>query len=377
LRTDPPITSSIKAIAFYLPQFHPIPENDEWWGKGFTEWNNVVRGRPQFHGHYQPHLPGELGFYDLRVPDIQRRQIELARMYGIHGFCYHHYWFGGRRLLRRPLDQLLADSSLDFPFCLCWANENWTRRWDGHEEDVLMAQRHSPDDDLAFIEDIAPALRDPRYIRIGGRPLLIVYRPSLLPDARQTAELWRSYCRRAGLGEPFLISTHAFDQRNPRDLGFDAATEFAPNNLGCPAVTSSVSGVNPQYRGVVYDYEYLVARSRAYEPPADYEIFRCVAPTWDNEARRPNHGKVFVNSSPDRYAEWLENACTYTAAELRRDRPFVFINAWNEWAEGAHLEPDRRYGYAYLQATASVLQKFPKPDRPSLPAPIPVGAQVD
>jgi glycosyltransferase involved in cell wall biosynthesis/SAM-dependent methyltransferase len=366
LTTTPGVDTRIKTIAFYLPQFHPIPQNDEWWGRGFTEWYNVARGRPQFPGHYQPHHPGELGFYDLRLVEVQRRQIELAKAYGLHGFCYHHYWFGGTRLLRRPLDQVLANQDLDFPFCICWANENWTRRWDGLDSEVLIAQRHSPDDDVAFIRDIEPALRDPRYIRVHDRPLLIVYRPSLLPDARATAERWREYCRSVGLPDLYLVCAQGFDRTEPQAFGFDAAVEFAPNNMGAPKITSEVAQVNPDYSGVIYDYEYLVESSRRYESPPNYRLFRSVTPMWDNEARRPGRGAVFAGSTPALYGEWLENACRRTLGEFA-DTPFVFVNAWNEWAEGAHLEPDRDYGYAYLQATADTLRKFaPETVRPSI-----------
>jgi len=382
LTTAPGVDTRIKAIAFYLPQFHPIPENDRWWGRGFTEWTNVVRGKPQFPGHYQPHVPGELGFYDLRLLEIQRRQIELAKSYGLHGFCYHHYWFGGTRLLRRPLDQLLANPELDFPFCLCWANENWTRRWDGLEADVLIAQQHSPEDDLAFIRDIEPALRDPRYIRIDGRPLLLVYRPALFPDARQTASRWRAYCREAGLGDLFLVSTHAFDHIDPAEFGFDAAVDFAPNNMNAKAITETIPGLNPKFQGAIYDYRYLVANSLGYRSPK-YTLFRSVAPMWDNEARRQGRGSLFVHYSPELYGEWLTNVCRYTETHLGPTMPFVFINAWNEWAEGTHLEPDRRFGYAFLQATADALRRFPATRRTHEPesvahlAPFQPAAPVD
>lgn len=358
LTPSPGVDTRIKAIAFYLPQFHPIPENDRWWGKGFTEWTNVARGRPQFEGHYQPHLPGELGFYDLRLPEVQRRQAELAKAYGLYGFCYHHYWFGGTRLLRQPLEQLLAAPEIVFPFCLCWANENWTRRWDGKDAEILVSQHHSPEDDLAFIQDIEPALRDPRYIKVDGKPLLLVYRPSLLPDARATAARWRAYCRDAGIGELYLVSTHAFDRVSPLDFGFDAATEFAPNNIGATPITDSVRLLNPDFKGAVYDYRYLVEYSQSCLPPADFTLFRSVTPMWDNVARRSSRGTVFAHSSPSLYREALEHVCRYTDRHLP-ERPIVFINAWNEWAEGAHLEPDQRHGYAYLQATADALARFP------------------
>ena len=347
----------VKLIAFYLPQFHAIPENDRWWGKGFTEWTSVSKAVPQFVGHYQPRLPGELGFYDLRVPDVQRRQIELAKTYGIYGFCYHHYWFAGKRLLETPFNQVLASPDLDLPFCLCWANENWTRRWDGHDQDVLMAQDYSEEDDLAFIKDIDPALRDPRYIRVEGRPLLIVYRVAQLPDARATANRWRKYCEQTGIGDLFLVAARSFDIMDPRPYGFDAAVQFPPHRPRVPKINSEMAIINSAYSGNIFDYRQM-ARAYAEMEVDGYLMFRCVMPGWDNEARQSGKGQIFAHSSPAAYAEWLEQACL---AATRNPRPkrLVFVNAWNEWGEGAYLEPDRKYGYAYLQATRDVLARYP------------------
>jgi glycosyltransferase involved in cell wall biosynthesis/SAM-dependent methyltransferase len=362
-----PVQTRIKLIAFYLPQFHPIPENDRWWGKGFTEWTSVTRGKPQFEGHHQPRLPGELGFYDLRLPEVQLRQIELARLHGVHGFCYYHYWFQGKKLLHQPLDQLLARPELDFPFCVCWANESWTRRWDGRDHEVLIAQHHSPDDDLAFIHDIEPALRDARYIRVGNRLLLLVYRPELFDDASATAKRWRAYCRSVGLGELYLVGVQAFERRDPRDFGFDAALEFVPNNIPGLVITDQMRQLNPGFDGVVYDYRHLMATALERPVPEGYPLFRSVTPTWDNEARKPGRGTIYAHSSPELYQKWLTSVCRWTETHVGVDKPFVFVNAWNEWAEGAHLEPDSRHGYAYLKATADALAKFPPPsDRPSV-----------
>lgn len=347
----------VRLVAFYLPQFHPIPENDAWWGRGFTEWRNVVRGRPRFEGHYQPHLPGELGFYDLRLPEVQDRQVELARLYGVGAFCFYFYWFGGKRLLERPIRQYLEHPELDLPFCLCWANENWSRRWDGRERDLLMAQTHSDDDDLAFIAHVADYMRDPRYLRIDGRPLLLVYRPVLLPSAKATAQRWRRWCREHGVGELFLAYAQSFEVADPAEYGFDAAIEFPPNYHLPPDITGQVQGLESGFTGSVFDWNGFVAVSRAYSRP-DYTLFRTVNPGWDNEARRPGKGSVFHGSTPAGYAEWLENAARDTVARFDDpDMRLVFVNAWNEWAEGAHLEPDQRYGYAYLQATRDAMER--------------------
>ncbi|MBU6437840.1 MAG: glycoside hydrolase family 99-like domain-containing protein, partial [Betaproteobacteria bacterium] len=191
---------NIRLVAFYLTQFHPTPENDRWWGKGFTEWTNVTKAAPLFKGHYQPHLPTDLGFYDLRLREVRHEQIALAKSHGIGGFCYHYYWFSGTRLLNQPLDDMLQDPQSDMPYCLCWANENWTRRWNAAEHEVLIAQKYAPDDDLNFIKSLEPHFRDSRYIRIDGAPFLIVYRPQHLPSARRSAEIWRQYCLDVGIG---------------------------------------------------------------------------------------------------------------------------------------------------------------------------------
>lgn len=346
-----------KAIAFYLPQFHPIPENDEWWGRGFTEWTNVSKASARFIGHEQPKLPGELGFYDLRLAEVMRRQAELAKLHGIHGFCFHYYWFAGRRLLELPLDQFVADKTIDLPFCLCWANENWTRRWDGHDADILLGQDYCDESDQQFIRDLEPYLRDPRYIRVDGRPLIVMYRPSLLPDAGRTLETWRRHARESGIGELFLAMVQ-FDVQDPRIYGFDAALEFPPHKLAAQMtpINASVEIVDPSYSGMVLDYRELARSGETWSLP-DYPLFKGLSPGWDNEARKPGRGYTFAHSSPARYEQWLSASVDHAVAHPVAGENVVFINAWNEWAEGAYLEPDRRYGYAYLHATRNALTR--------------------
>ncbi len=369
-RREQPLPSPLPAtlVAFYLPQFHAIPENDAWWGPGFTEWRNTTRALPQFEGHAQPRLPGDLGYYDLRNPDTLHQQAALAREYGIGAFCSYFYWFGGKTLLEAPLRQWLDDPTLDLPLCLCWANENWSRRWDGRADDILIGQQHSEADDFAFIAHVARYLRDPRYLRVDGKPLLLLYRPGLLPDASATTARWRAWCRDNGLGEIFLAYVQGFERPDPRDIGFDAAIEFPPN-LSTPAnLTARQRLLNPDYQGQVLDWRELANDYGQRALPA-YPLFPGVNCGWDNEPRRPGNGRTYLHAAPRRYRDWLQRTITSRLAGKPASEKLVFINAWNEWAEGAVLEPDARLGHAWLQATRDALCRAargvqPAPRRP-------------
>jgi lipopolysaccharide biosynthesis protein len=355
-RCDKPLPDPLPAslVAFYLPQFHAIPENDEWWGKGFTEWRNVARALPQFEGHAQPRLPGDLGFYDLRNPQVLRDQAELAQAYGISAFCVYFYWFGGKTLLEAPVQQWLDDDSITLPICLCWANENWTRRWDGRGDEILIEQHHGPEDDIAFIAHIAPYILDPRYLRVDGKPLLLVYRPIALPNARATAERWRKWCRQNGIGEIMIAYVQGFERPDPRKIGLDAAVEFPPNTSMPTNLTARQHLLNRDFRGEVLDWR-EVARDCSQRPMPDYRLFPGVNCGWDNEPRRPGLGRVYAHASPDRYRRWLSHTIAGRLATTPSAQRLVFINAWNEWAEGAVLEPDARLGHAWLRATRDAL----------------------
>jgi len=344
-----------RAIAFYLPQFHAFDQNDGWWGHGFTEWRNVARGMPRFAGHYQPRIPRDLGFYDATHAPTLIAQAALARAAGIDAFCFYYYWFDGQRLMDEPLDAFLR-ADVDQEFCLMWANENWTRRWDGRQDDVLIEQSYREEDESAFITDTARYLSHPRYSRVAGRPLFVLYRAAELPDARRTLQRWRR-CWRDLLGvEPWIIIAQSYDDRDPRTFGADGAIEFPPHKVsrGIGDRRSEHRVLDDRFTGHLRHYRDMVARSLD-EPPSDYPLIKTVSPHWDNDARREGAGVTFHGSTPANYERWLSGAVELAIARPFAEEPLLFINAWNEWAEGACLEPDVHLGSACLNATRRVL----------------------
>jgi lipopolysaccharide biosynthesis protein len=359
-----------QVLAFYLPQYHPVKENDKWWGRGFTDWTNVVQARSRFPGHRQPQIPGDLGFYDLRLSETRVAQADLARHSGVDGFCYYHYWFNGTTLLDRPLKEVLASGEPDFPFCLCWANENWTRAWDGLERQVLIRQEYTVEDDEAHILWFIGIFGDPRYLRVDGRPLLLIYRPDRIPNPSSMIQRWRSRVREAGLNEVYLCAVqNGFFQTSDQELlhqGYDAVVDFQPNHRDFPIPT----GLRQQaYRLArrflpdrlyqhlklsasatkVVDYAAMIAAIKEKPWPTSYRRFPCVFPSWDNTPRRRTP-TVIQNDDPAAYMDWLGHEIQRVGGYPPEER-FVFINAWNEWAEGCHLEPDILLGHSFLHAT--------------------------
>lgn len=352
--SPPADVCDVRLIAYYLPQFHPVAENDEWWGKGFTEWRNVARAYPHFDGHYQPRVPGELGYYDLRVVDVMRRQVELARLYGIHAFCFHFYWFGGKRLLETPILNYLENKDLGLPFCLCWANENWSRRWDGSENEILISQSHSAEDDEELLRYLDRYFRDDRYLKIDGKPVLTVYRPSILPDAAETVQRWRRIAKELGYPGIYLIATNSFAFSDYQRLGFDALSEFPPHHVAAANVQQEFQMSHHRTGWRVRSYPEIVA-SEETRKPIPGTVIPGVMPGWDNSARRPANGEIIHGATPQLFEKWLQQAFERAQRNSLPER-FVMINAWNEWAEGAYLEPDSRFGYANLEACASAIR---------------------
>lgn len=364
LPADAPTSYPLKAIAYYLPQFHAIRENDEWWGKGFTEWTNVTKALPRYVGHKQPKLPADLGFYNLAEAETLRRQAELIKRSGVYGLCIHDYWFDGRKVLETPLRLLLDTPDIDIRFCLNWANENWTRHWDGTENDVLLEQRYESANPTAYAHSILPAVRDKRYIRIDGRPLIMVYRVDIIPNAARTFDSWREMFVREGEQNPYLVMAQSFWNTDPRPYGMDAAAGFPPHNVPVFDINdrNHLSLLDRGFEGHTRSYAHLREQTLA-KKPTDYRLFPGVCPGWDNEARRPRRGVSFYNSGPGAFQDWLWDAAAYAMKAPEAER-MVFINAWNEWAEGAVIEPDRHYGFANLAAVRAVIDGIGGKQRP-------------
>ncbi|GLH76742.1 hypothetical protein SSBR45G_16500 [Bradyrhizobium sp. SSBR45G] len=342
-----------KVLAYYLTQFHAFPENDKWWGTGFTEWTNIARGVPRFKDHYQPRIPRDLGFYSLADVETMRRQAKLAKAGGVHGFVYYYYWFNGKRLLEKPLEQFLKARDIDMPFCLMWANENWTRRWDGMEGEVLISQDYLSDDDSRLLGDFNRHFKDPRYIRIQGRPLLMIYRPRLIPDTANVIARWREIFAKKFREDPIIVMSQSFDDFDPGPNGLDGAIEFPPHKITkfTPLRTAEHKILDDTFSGQIYSYD-DVAKYSLEEPTPSFPLIKTAVPSWDNDARRQGTGLVIQGSTPQKYEAWLAALVEQAQKTPFFGEPIVCINAWNEWCEGAYLEPDLHFGSAYLNATA-------------------------
>lgn len=354
----PSITTNVKLIAFFLPQFHTILENDLWWGKGFTEWVNTKAAVKAFDAHLQPRIPARtIGEYDLSDVEVYIRQVNLAKRAGIFGFCFHFYWFAGKTLLERPLLNMLGRTDIDFPFCICWANENWTRRWDGLDNEVLMAQKSDAEDLRTFLRYTSKYFDDRRYIRIDEKPVLIIYRPQNIPDPIPSILLLREEARVLGYPGLYLVMAQAFGKNDPTEYGLDAAVQFPPLNFkGVPEINEEVSGLHRDYQGHIREYNKVADYYRRSDS-AVYRLFKCAALAWDNTARRKLQGSVLHRFTLNAYANWVHDNAkrTYKTRTLKPAEKLMFVNAWNEWAEGSYLEPDQHYGYGYLEATRRAL----------------------
>ena len=352
----------IRCVAFYLPQFHEIPENNLWWGDGFTEWVNVKGAKPLYQGHQQPRVPGELGYYDLAGEtgrNIQKRQIELAQEYGLSGFCYYYYWFnGGKRLLEMPLDRHLQDQTMDFPFCICWANENWTRQWDGQQNEIIMPQTYEDGWAEQFIVDLIPYLKDKRYIRVNGAPYILIYNVDDITNAPDAINTWRRIAAENGIDQLHISAVRRTLEAQELEIAghtLDSLTDFPPHLLGQVGVDHDQSEKFGLPLGQVKDYRKACVYHIGVEKQR-YTYFRTAMLAWDNTARRKDKAHIFEEFSLADYKKWLYAAKRYVLRQNREGENLLFINAWNEWAEGTYLEPSEPMGNAALAATSEVLK---------------------
>ena len=354
-----------RVIAFYLPQYHPIPENDSWWGKGFTEWTNVAKAKPMFPGHYQPHLPADFGFYDLRVPEIRIAQAEMANEYGIEGFCYYHYWFSGKRLIERPFNEVLESGEPDSPFCLCWANASWTGIWHGTPNRMLMEQTYPGMEDYQkHFYELLKAFSDDRYITVDGKPLLVIYRPLELPDVSRVLDFWRELALKSGLKGLYIVGISHFDSFNPDDpeyACFDARiSQKLPPRTGRVSSDYKMLQVYSLFKNgkmpTLYNYRKVI-NSIITKKNYSKNDFPCIIPNWDNTPRSGANGLVLHGSSPEAFAEQVKVALHRVSIQPE-ERRIIFLKSWNEWAEGNHMEPDMKYGMGYLEALKNEISSF-------------------
>lgn len=361
-----------RIVAIYLPQFHPFRENNEAWGKGFTEWTNVTASTPRFVGQQQPVLPSDLGFYDLRLPQVLKDQTDMAKKYGIYGFQLYYYWFSGKKVMDLPINTILKNKEWDFHFSICWANENWTRKWDGGDNEIIFEQKNLPDDPLSFIEDVSPILNDDRYILENDKPILTVYRVELLDDPKRYVDTWRKYFKDKFKKELWLVG-HTYDVNvNPKDFGFDATMDFTPIASLQPTLKPWVDDrkyithdfinnhklLDSNWRGNIIDFRFI-AKQEIDNLERNTNIYKTVSPSWSNEARRKgNDSYTFYNSSPEIFANWLDRILNYEVKMRHRNSPIVFINAWNEWAEAAMIEPSMHLGHNSLLRIAETISKY-------------------
>lgn len=358
-----------RIIAINLPQFHPFKENDEWWGKGFTEWTNVTKAKPRYPGHYEPHLPTDTGFYDLRLPESRQMQADMAKEYSIYGFCYYHYWFNGKQLMQRPIEDILKSGEPDFPFMLCWANENWARNWAGGFKDILIEQKYSQEDDIQHIRFLCKNFfKDKRYIKVNNKPVFCVYRPHYFPNIKETIQTWRDIAKSEFNIDLYLCYFEApvYDAMQFQDCGFDAVVDFQPTCVGEYGKRKNYlykiwKKLFPKLNNpfnIIYSYKDYV-KYKCNSPLPNYKQYPCVSPGWDNSPRRKHSFMAFKGNTPTLYAKWLDNAIKKYPI-YGKDEDFVFINAWNEWAEGNHLEPDIKWGRQFLEATKETIEKNKK-----------------
>ena len=373
----------VKLIALYFPQLHPIPENDAWWGKGFTDWVNVKKATPLFEGHFQPRIPSNNNYYDQSQLETLKWQISLAKQYGVHGFCHYHYWFEGKQLLETPTNLMMDSTELDFPFCLAWANETWSRRWDGQEHHILQEQTHRPDKAMweKHFNYLFRAWSDERAIKIDGRPVFLIYRPHKIEKIGEMFSFWRTLAQQRGLLGIYFIAMKQMEYPAPEVLKhFDASMHFQPfEALNSPDYEdNNVSRRNglvmrtlrqlPERLKVIlrairynlvpaltyYDYEKVWKQILKIERDGGIPTFPGAFVDWDNTARYGNRARLFKGASPEQFAFWFKQLVQVTSQRPMLERT-IFLNAWNEWAEGTYLEPDTRHGYRYLEAVKAAL----------------------